>query len=86
MIVEYEFCYHEQDLEAGLLMIFIEKGVFSLNHSDTTPPEDCHRHDVHSNLVWIADVIRPHDVHCVTSRHQHQLLPSSAAPLISDSS
>lgn len=80
MLVEYEFCYQEQDRQSGILMIFIEKGVFSLSQSDATSEDSWHRDDVHSNLVWIADVNRPNDVRCVTSRQQHELLPVSTRP------
>ena len=61
MIVEYEFCFEENCVETGVLMIVIERGIFSLKQDAHTDDTNCGywNHDVHNSMVWIGQVASP---------------------------
>ena len=64
MIVEYEFSFQENDVETGVLMVVIERGIFSLRrdaHDKTVDASDTGywNHDVHNSMVWIGQVASP---------------------------
>ena len=61
MIVEYEFCFEENCVETGVLMIVIERGIFSLKQDAHADDTNCGywNHDVHNSMVWIGQVASP---------------------------